>query len=80
MGMPGVSVKDAFLAVAKTDRYRNKWMPDMLWVDLIQKTLCSADPRFSALTKEKLNRALGFDMGLAGCMDKTSVGNPCGIF
>ena len=40
MGMPGVSVKDAFLAVAKTDRYRNKWMLDLLWVDLIQKTYC----------------------------------------
>ena len=55
MGMSGVSVKDAFLAVAKTDRYRNKWMPDLLWVDLIQKTFCSADPHFSALTKAKLN-------------------------
>jgi len=80
MGMPGVSVKDAFLAVAKTDRYRNKWMPDLLWVDLIQKTFCSADPHFTVLTKAKLNRALGIDTGLAGCMDKMSVGNPWGIF
>ena len=37
MSMRGVSVKEAFLAVAKADRYRNKWMPDLLWVDLIQK-------------------------------------------
>ena len=55
MDMAGVSVKQAFLAVAKTDHYRNKWMPDVLWVDLIQKTFCSADPRFTVLTKAKLN-------------------------
>ena len=39
MSMPGVSVKEAFLAVAKANYNRNKWMPDLLWVDLVQKIL-----------------------------------------
>ena len=37
--MPGVSVKEVFLALANADYNRIKWMPDLLWVDLVQKIL-----------------------------------------
>lgn len=80
MGLIYSEIVQAFLTTTRTEQYRNKWLPDVVWVELIKDANATSNRAFNKLDKGKLNSAIARDITCCTSLDNHTVGNQWGIF
>ena len=80
MGLNYSEIIQAFLMMTHTEWYRNKWLPDVVWVELIKDAYTTSNRAFNKLDKGKLNSAIARDITFCTSLDNHAVGNQWGIF